>query len=121
MLCRPVSPSGDILPVLSHMDLLSGPLAVAAALRDHLSLFTGEWWESPSIGNEVLDLLQDARGTEQEADTLVSSLTDYILTFPGAASVSDASAGFSGRSFTFSCTVHTEDGSSAEISFFTRF
>ena len=121
MLCRPVSPSGDILPVLSPSDLLSGPPAVAAALRDHLSLFAGEWWESPSVGNEVLDLLQDARGTEQEADALVSCLTDYILTFPWVSSVSDASVGFSGRAITFSCTVHTGDGSAAEISFFSRF
>ena len=51
MLTRPTDPSGDILPVLSSSDLLSGPEAAAVALRDHLNLFTGDWWETESQGN----------------------------------------------------------------------
>ena len=38
MLIRPADASGDVLPVLSSSDLLSGPEAVALLVRDRLSL-----------------------------------------------------------------------------------
>ena len=42
MTSRPIDSSGDILPVLSPSDLLSDTPAVAAALSDHLRLFSGD-------------------------------------------------------------------------------
>ena len=110
MLSRPADGSGDILPVLSASDILSGIEAVATGLRDHLRLYTGDWWEDPEMGNEVMDLLSESRCTDQDAETLESYLVSYILEFPGVQSVSDISSSFSGHTFLFSCTVHTETG-----------
>ena len=50
MLIRPVDASGDILPVLSSSDMISGPEAVALLVRYRLSLLRGEWWENPEWG-----------------------------------------------------------------------
>ena len=115
MLSRPVDASGDILPVLSPSDLLSGVQAVAIGVKDHLNLYAGDWWENPELGNEVLDLLSESRCTDQDADTLSSYLVSYLLEFPGILSVSDISASFSGRAFNFSCTAHTEAGETSMI------
>ncbi len=110
MLSRPVDVSGDILPVLSPSDLLSGVSAVAVGVRDHLRMYAGDWWENPELGNEILDLLSDSRCTDQDAETLSSYLVSYLLEFPGVQSVTDVSSAFSGRVFNFTCTVHTETG-----------
>ncbi len=115
MTSRPFDSSGDILPVLSPSDMISGPAAAAAALRDHLCLYRGEWWEYAERGNEILDLISISRCTEQDAAALVSCLTSYILTLPGIVSVSDASASFSGHTFTLICKAHTEEGDTAEV------
>ena len=110
MLSRPVDESGDILPVLSSSDLLTGVSAVAIGIRDLLRMYTGDWWENPDLGNEVLYLLADSRCTDQDAETHSSYLVSYLLEFPGVQSVTDVSSSFSGRVFIFSCTVHTEAG-----------
>ena len=115
MLARPTDPSGDILPVRSLSDLLSGAAAVAAALRDELNFFAGDWWENPSHGNELPDLLQDARGTDREAETLTACLVSLILSFEGVLSVENVRSGFENRVFRFSCTVRTESGEAAEV------
>ncbi len=116
MISRPFDSSGDILPALSSSDLLSGPEAAAHALQDHLRLYRGDWWENPEKGNEILDLISVSRYTAQDASTLLTYLTSYILTLPGILSVSDTSASFSGHTFFFSCTAHTETGDTASIS-----
>ena len=43
MILRPVDASGDILPVSSSSDLLSGPEAVARLAAYKLSLLKGDW------------------------------------------------------------------------------
>ena len=110
MLCRPVDASGDILPVISAEDLFSGLSAVASGVRDHMNLFQGDWWENAELGNEILDLISDARCTDQDVETLSSYLVSYLREFPEVRSVSDVSSTFSGRSFLFSCIAHTEEG-----------
>ena len=117
MLSRPVDASGDILPVLSASDLLSGSAAVAAGLSDHLNLFTGDWWEYAERGNPVFDLISLSRRTDQDAAALTSCLCSWVLAFPGVQSVSDAQAGFAGRVFSFSCIAHTESGEVFPVSF----
>ncbi len=116
MTSRPFDASGDVLPVLSPADLLSGPEAVAAALRDHLKLYRGDWWEYADRGNEILDMIAVSRCTDRDAATLVNYLTFYILTLPGVVSVTGASGSFSGRAFSFSCTAHTEEGEETGVS-----
>jgi len=117
MLSRPVDSSGDILPVCRPDDLLSGPAAAAAGLRDHLNLFPGDWWEAPGRGNEIFDLIAVSRRTAQDAAALTSALTSYLLSFPGIRSLSEAQSSFTGHRFTFSCTAHTESGEAFSVSF----
>lgn len=117
MLSRPVDPSGDILPVLTPEDLLSGPEAAAAGLADHLRLFAGDWWEYADRGNEIPDLLSAAPRTERDPETLSGYLASFVQDFPAVTSVSDARASSSGRAFTFSCTAHTESGGEIPVTF----
>ncbi len=116
MTSRPFDSSGDILPVLSRSNLLTGPEALSAALNDHLHLYTGDWWENPSKGNGILDLLADSRRTSGDAAALRTCLFAYILGFPGVASVTKASGSFSNHTFHFTCTAHTEDGITTDVS-----
>ena len=117
MLSRPVDSSGDILPVLSPSNLLSGPPAVAVGLQDHLNLFPGDWWEDPTRGNEVLDLITSARKTDRDSDTLAAALSTYLREFPGVQSLSEIRGAFSNRGFHFSCVVHTESGGEFPVQF----
>ena len=61
MLFRPVDASGDILPVRSSSDLLSGPEAVAQLAANKLSLLKGDWWEYPEDGFFVLEFMREER------------------------------------------------------------
>ena len=111
MLLRPVDSTGDILPVLSSSDLLSGPEAVARLAYDRLNLFAGDWWENTGKGCRVLQMLQASRLTSADAPALSSYLTSYLRETPGVHSVEDVTSSVSGRTFTFSCRLLTADGS----------
>ncbi len=118
MIYRPFDETGDALPVLNASDLLTGPDAAAAALRDHLNLFPGDWWEDPERGNELPDLLAASRLSEKEAGPLASWLCSYIQDFPGISSVTEVQASVSDGVFRFSCMAHTEQGEKAAVEFF---
>ena len=120
MFSRPVDSSGDILPVLSAADLLSGAEALAAGLRDHLNLFPGDWWEYADRGNEIIDLIILSRRTSRDAETLSSYLVSYIRSSPGIRSVSDVKASFQTYKFSFSCTAHTDSGQTLPLNFQTE-
>ena len=111
MTLRPLDASGDILPVSSLSALLSGPEAVTALVRLRLNLLAGEWWENPARGCEIFNMLRERRLTEQDAPSLSSYLCSYISATPGVRSLEDVRAAVTGRQFTFSCRVLTEDGS----------
>ena len=115
MIARPADSSGDILPVLSPSDLLSGPASCAAGLRDHLNLYPGDWWETPDRGNPILDLISLSRRTERDAETLSACLTSWLEAFPDVQNLSEVRASFSGHVFTFTCTVHTEAGETFSV------
>lgn len=117
MQARPVDPTGDILPVLSAADILHGPEALASALADHLKLHYADWWEYDTRGNEVFDMIAASRCTARDADTLASYLASYVQEFPGVRDVSEVSASFSGRTFTFSAKVRSEEGDQVPVSF----
>ena len=117
MLARPTDLNGDILPVTAPADLLSGTEAAASVLRDHLRLFPGDWWENTEKGNPVFDLITVSRRTEQDARTLSSALTSYILAFPGIRTVSDVKASIERQVFSFSCIAHTESGETVPVHF----
>lgn len=115
MTSRPTDSAGDILPVLSPSDLFTDAAAAAVALRDHLRLYQGEWWENIEKGNEIIDIISISRKNTRDATTITTYLVSYILTLPGIVSVSDAYASFSGPDFIFKCTAHTEKGSMTEV------
>ncbi len=111
MLLRPVDASGDILPVLSTSVLVSDPESVVLLVRDRLNLLSGEWWENPAWGCEIFDMIRSGRITESDVSALASYLSSYIHATPGVKSVEDVRTAVSGRRFTFSCRVLTEQGS----------
>ena len=110
---RSVDKNGDILPVISGADLLTGPEALAAGLRDHLRMYSGDWWENPEKGNEILELMAEARQTDEDAEALGSYLVGFLMEFVGVREVTEVSAFFKGRVFCFSCVAHTERGDTA--------
>ena len=110
MTARPVDSEGDILPVLSGADLLTGTEALAAGLRDHLRMYSGDWWENTEMGNEILELMAEARQTDEDAEALGSYFVGYLMEFVGVREVNEVSAAFEGREFRFSCRVRTSDG-----------
>lgn len=59
MLIRPADASGDVLPVLSYRDLLSGPETVAQLVQYRLSLLRGEWWKTPEEGFFILERMRE--------------------------------------------------------------
>lgn len=111
MILRPVDSNGDVLPVLSTSDLLSGPEAVALLVKYRLSLLQGEWWENPGIGFGILELLRSSRLTADSGSSLASYITDYIRDTAGVLAVEDVSFAVSGRVFSYSCSVRTQEGS----------
>ena len=110
MILRPTDASGDILPVLSSSSLLKGAPAVARLVQDRLELLSGDWWENPARGNGILEMLRESRLTEADRQVLASYLTEYIRKTEGVEDVRDVSFRVSGRTFSYACTVLTEDG-----------
>ena len=113
MKLRPVDQSGDVLPVLHASDMFSGSLAVAKLVEDRLNLFSGDWWENPSWGNEILRMLQEGRLTEADAQSLSTYLSGYVRSTSGVKEVQDEKSDLSGGRFSWSCTALTEYGSAA--------
>ena len=110
MTIRPLDSTGDILPVLASSGMLSGAEALALLIEDRLKLLTGDWWENPAWGCEILDLLKESRATEADQQTLASYLTTYIRETEGVREVRDVSLSLNGRQMAFSCTVVCEEG-----------
>ena len=110
MLIRPVDASGDVLPVLSSRDLLSGPEAVAQLVRDRLSLLQGEWWEYPEKGFFILERMRESRVTEADAASISSQITAYIRETQGVRDVENVRFSVMGRQFTYACEIKTEEG-----------
>ena len=113
MILRPVDSAGDILPVLSSGDLLAGSEAVARLVQYRLSLLKGEWWENPARGFSILADMQFSRLTEADAAALSSQITDYIRQTSGVQTVEDVWFVVVGRTFSYSCMVRTENGTSS--------
>ncbi len=109
MVLRPLDENGDILPLLTLGDTLSGSAAIARLAAHRLQLLAGEWWENPRHGNEVLDMLA-SRMSESDLPAFSSYLSSYILQTPGVVDVREASCTLSGRTAYFRCTLVTESG-----------
>ena len=116
MKLRPVDQSGDILPVLHASDLFFGSLAVAKLVEDRLNLFSGDWWENPAWGNEILRMLQEGRLTEADAQSLSTYLAGYVRGTAGVKEVQEEKWALVGGRFSWGCTVITEYGK-AEVEY----
>ena len=110
MTIRPVDEHGDVLPVLASSDAVKGAPAAALLVRERLDLYAGDWWENPSRGNEILKMLQESRLTEADRQALGNYLASYIRQTDGVRDVREMACGVSGREFSYSCTVVTDDG-----------
>jgi len=110
MRMRPVDASGDILPVLSAADLVTGADAVAVLVGDRLRLLTGDWWENPEWGCEILELIRDSRLTEKDAQAISTYLASYVRETPDVQDVRDEAWEFAGNQLRWSCTVITAYG-----------
>ena len=107
---RPVDENGDVLPVLESADLVSGAAAVALLVRDRLDLLAGDWWENPEKGNGLIEMLKESRFTEADQQAIGTYLTSYIRETPGVQDIRDAVFSVTGRQFSYSCTVVTDQG-----------
>ena len=113
MLLRPVDASGDLMPVRSPRDLLSGPEAAAQLVKYRLSLLTGEWWETPETGFFLPEQIRENRITEADAAALSSAVTAYIRETDGVRDVENVRFSAEGRRFSWSCEVRTAEGNTA--------
>ena len=110
MKMRPADSDGDILPVLHTGEMFSGSLAVASLVQSRLELYSGDWWENSSWGNEILKMLQEGRLTEADAQALSTYLTAYVRETSGVQDVTDVRFSVEGHRFGWECTVLTEYG-----------
>ncbi len=113
MIIRPVDASGDILPVRSSGDLLSGPEAAGQLVKYRLSMGTGEWWETPEAGFPVPERIRESRVTEADTGVLSSMISAYIRETDGVQEVEKETSSVSGRRFQYSCEVRTKEGNAA--------
>ena len=110
MILRPADSSGDILPVLSTRDMLSGPETAAQLVKYRLALLAGEWWETPEAGFFILEQMQAGRITEADDAALSSAVTAYIRETDGVQDVEKVTSSVSGRRFSYSCEIRTQEG-----------
>ena len=113
MILRPVDVAGDMLPVSSSSDLLSGPEAVARLAAYKLSLLKGDWWEYPEDGFFVLEFMQEERFSEANAGMFASRVTEFIRGVEGVFEVDDVQFQIDGRVFRYSSQLLTEEGPAA--------
>jgi len=110
---RPMDASGDVLPVLSSSEMISGAEAVALLVRHRLNLLRGDWWENPEEGFFVLEFMQEERFSEANAAMFASRVTEFIRGVDGVFEADDVQFQADGRVFRYSCQIMTEEGSAA--------
>ncbi len=113
MILRPVDAAGDICPVSSSADLLSGAEAVAQLAAYKLSLLKGDWWEYPDDGFFVLEFMKEERFSEANAGMFASRVTEFIRGVEGVFEVVDVQFQMDDRVFRYSCLLLTEEGPAA--------
>jgi len=110
VILRPVDVTGDICPVNSSSELLSGPEAVAQLVAYKLSLLKGDWWENPEDGFFVLEFMREERFSEVNAGMFAARVTGFIRGVEGVFEVDDVQFRVDGRVFRYSCRLVTGAG-----------
>lgn len=110
MKCRPVDEYGDLLPVQSPSEMVTGVHAVALAATARLMLPYGEWWEDKRLGFRIPEfLVSNAR--KNNAAMVANYVTSYISDTPEVRSVSNVQVSTGDLSLTYSCDVNCENES----------
>ena len=110
MIIRPSGSNGDMLPVLVNSDMLAGAAAEIELTKKRLKLLSGDWWENPSWGTAILEMMKDSRFTETDQQAISTYLSSYIRDTPGVLDVRDVKCAVEGKVFRYSCTIETEYG-----------
>jgi hypothetical protein len=107
---RPCDASGDILPVSSVKEMITGADAVGKHVLYRLKFLTGEWWEYPERGNQIFQMMQADRLSSGDSQAIASYLSSYIMETDGVMAVDEVRTEVNGRAFLFSCRVITTEG-----------
>lgn len=107
---RPLDNTGDMMPVTSQAQMLTGVDAVMAAVGSRLRLLRGEWWEEPSLGFRVPEFLYTGTRLPAGPDMLAGYITAYIADTENVSAVVDVSAEMTNRVLRYHCRIETPFG-----------
>lgn len=107
---RPKDSSGDMQPVISSSEMLTGVDAVMAAVDSRLRLLHGEWWEDESLGFKVPEFLFDGVRMPAGEQMLSGYITAYIAQTPEVMSVTDVQTKTEQRKLYYHCLALTPYG-----------
>ena len=114
MVVRPLSETGDFVPIYSLSQMVSGPEAVRQAVDLRLKFYHGEWWEDRDIGFRVPDfLVETARSGDVEL--LGKYIASYVASTHGVQAIEDVLTTFNGHTLEFSCMILTDTGISETV------
>lgn len=88
-------------------DYLSNLEAVAQAIKTHLLLLYGEWWEDTKAGLPLFQKIAGVRGTEENLQAIDLIFKERILDTTGVVSVLGYESSYENRRYSFTATVET--------------
>lgn len=110
MISRPISDSGDMVPVVSDSQLITGKEAVLIAIGSRLNLLYGEWWEDETLGFKIPTFLFD--GIRVKDKTMLGGyITAYIENTDEVESVKNVEIEKEKSKLIYKCVVQTENES----------
>lgn len=113
---RRLDENGDMLLGVGEAGWLSGLDAMRQLISTRLRSIEGEWWEGDPTAIPYLTEVIGAPATERNRQIIDLMVIGRIMDTVGVDSISDITSTFSGRSYSFSCTVHTIYGdTTAEV------
>lgn len=110
MVYRPVDNNGDMMPVTSADQMLTGVDAVMGAVHSRLRLLLGEWWEDPALGFRVPDFLFTGSRLPAGPEMLAGYISSYIGQTENVTAVTDVSAVLENRVLSYYCRIETPFG-----------
>ncbi len=112
---RALSPTGDYVVGASIGAFLTGADAVAQAVKTHLLLLSGEWWEDTSSGTTLFGGLVGLPGTPANLRAMDLIVRERILDTQGVASIKSFSSSYANRQYSVTATVLTTAGETAMV------
>ena len=110
MVVRPTDENGDMMPIQSGNQMLTGTKAVAQIARDRLLFYRGEWWEDESLGIRIPDFLANSIRAS-DVNLFARYITSYLAETEGVRGISSVSAEYDKRSLIFRAILVTDEGS----------